>query len=219
MNSKTYTGFLPAATPDFDAPPPSIVRHINAHHPVTNVSSPAIACNLDARPISDNGKSRVGTVTAGSDIEFHWGKGFPHAGPAITYMARCEPDCASFLGTEGKVWFKISEGAFEGDAWVTETLGATGYLKSRVPVCLAPGEYLVRHEIVSMTECARSGRCQIYPSCAQVKVVGSGIVRPDELVAFPGAYKKDDRGILWDTNKLDAKMYRPPGPPIFSCPT
>jgi hypothetical protein len=87
MNSKTYTGFLPVATPNFDASPPSIVRHINAHHPITNVSSPAIACNIDARPISDNGKSRVGTVTAGSDIEFHWGKGFPHAGPAITYMA------------------------------------------------------------------------------------------------------------------------------------
>lgn len=29
------------------------------------------------------------------------------AGPIFTYMAKCDPNCGSFTGTKGPVWFKI----------------------------------------------------------------------------------------------------------------
>lgn len=30
-----------------------------------------------------------------------------NVGPIFTYMAKCDPNCGSFTGTKGPVWFKI----------------------------------------------------------------------------------------------------------------
>jgi len=187
--------------------------------PVLDVSSPDITCGKNAEPISDNGVSRVGPVTAGSKIGFYWGKGFPHAGPVLTYMARCEPDCGSFDGRNIKAWFKIQNAGVTEGSWLTEVLPSKGMLHATVPACLKPGEYLVRHEIMSMSDCYKEGKCQIYLSCAQVRVEGNGEVVPSDLVAFPGVYKSNSTGILWDSSKEDMNKYVPPGPALFTCPS
>jgi len=219
MNSKTYTAYLPVKTPDFTAPPPSIVRARDKNMPVYDVSSPDIACGQNAQPLSDDGVSRVGAVTAGTNIKFYWGKGFPHAGPVTNFMAKCEPDCGSFTGIGEKSWFKVDEQKYvDGDGWPTTSLATTGYVEMKVPECLAPGEYLVRHEIISLSECHKKNRCQLYPGCAQIKVEGKGTVRPKDLVAFPGAYKNTDPGILFNSNAMDWTDYTPPGPLVFQCP-
>ena len=102
----------------------------------------------------------------------------PHAGPVTNFMAKCEPDCGRFTGVGEKVWFKADEQAFQDEpGWPTVKLADTGYVEMKVPECLAPGEYLIRHEIISMTECAKPFKCQLYPGCAQIKVEGSGTVR------------------------------------------
>jgi hypothetical protein len=215
MDSKTYTGYLPVKTPNFDAPPPSIVRRINANMPVPNVSSKDITCGKGAAPIHDNGVSRVGTVTAGSKIGFYWTTMFPHNGTVLTYMARCEPDCGKFPGSEGKVWFKIQDEGYSNGNWATAPIKAKAPLQATVPACLAPGEYLVRHEVFNVGSCMFLNDCQIYPSCAQVKVIGSGNVQPKNLVAFPGTYTPQN--VKW-TMDVKIQDYKVPGPSTFKCP-
>lgn len=103
MNSQTYTGYLPVATPDFTANAPSILRKVNADNPVFDVYSPDITCHTSAVPISDNGVSRVGTVKAGGIITYQWNE-WSHLSPMLTYMARCASDnCGTFTGREGPV--------------------------------------------------------------------------------------------------------------------
>jgi hypothetical protein len=154
-------------------------------------------------------------------MTFNWGKGFPHEGPIITYMAKCEPDCGIFKGTNENVWFKIDDFGFEDNTWATQKMvNEGGAWKSKIPACLEPGEYLVRHEIINNPSCNQPGKCQFYPSCIQVKVTGAGNVRPDALVAFPGAYKAKDAGILWDSkNAQDERKFVVPGPRPFICPS
>lgn len=175
MNSATYTGYLPVATPDFNADAPSISRKIGAvpvDGPVQDLASTDITCNFNAVPINDLGVSRTGLITAGTNISFHW-NGFTHSGPIFTYMAKCTPDCGSFTGSEGTPWFKVHQMGYA-SKWATQVLfnqANTWY--TTIPACLEPGEYLVRHEIISLSECKTVGQCQFYPSCHQVKVVVS----------------------------------------------
>ncbi|KAL0261346.1 hypothetical protein SLS55_002776 [Diplodia seriata] len=244
MNSATYTGFLPVATPDFTADPPSIVRKIGGNGPVldietTNITvskalppyispTPPLAhplkCNVGAAPITaSNGTgSLTGAVAAGSNITFQWNE-WPHSGPIMTYMARCSPSCGTFSGSSGAVWFKIDEWGYRDGTWGSQKLVDDGNVwRATVPACLAPGEYLVRHEIIALSDCKTEGKCQFYPSCAQVRVEGEGEVVPEGegvVIALPGAYKTDGVGILWDTNKQKPADYVTPGPAVFECPS
>ncbi|PVH96144.1 lytic polysaccharide monooxygenase [Periconia macrospinosa] len=220
LNGAAYTVFPEVKTPDWTAPAINITRQIGYDGPVLDILSTNITCNARAVPIADNGVSRTGTITAGSNFEIYW-ESWPHSGPIVTYMARCEPDCGSFLGSEGKVWFKIDEFGFE-DSWATQKLYNQKYWWNvTVPECIPDGEYLIRHEIIALSECKTVGKCQFYPSCTQIKVIGGRDRGPaeSELVSFPGAYGKTDKGILWDTNTQDPKDYVVPGPEVWKCPS
>ncbi|KAH8149139.1 uncharacterized protein LAJ45_06678 [Morchella importuna] len=215
MNGVKYIGYLPIADPDFTADAPSIVRKIPGDGPIKTPLLANITCNQGAVPIP----GRTGAVDAGSPIKFYWNE-WPHQGPIFTYMAKCDPDCGSFTGTSGPVWFKIHEQGYNNvtNQWATQKLFDDGNTwTSTIPACLAPGDYLVRHEIIALSDAYKSGGCQFYPSCAQVTVVGSGTVNPTGY-ALPGFYKPTDPGILFNTN-LPYTYYPMPGPPVFTCPT
>ncbi len=68
-----------------------------------------------------------------------------------------------------------------------------------LPSNLAPGNYIIRHEIIALQLAQSEGGAEFYPSCTQLKVGGdqTGAPEPDELVLLPGAYKDTDPGI-WD---------------------
>ncbi|KAF1951787.1 glycoside hydrolase [Byssothecium circinans] len=224
LDGKTYIGFLPESKPVFTDPAPSIVRRVGSDGPVIDIHSNDITCNFNARPIADSGVSRTGSVTAGSKITFYW-QGWPHSGPIVTYMSRCSPNCGSFLGNESASWFKIDEFGYQTPAggsvalWGTQQLDTQKYYWNvTVPACLEASEYLVRHEIIALSDCKQKGKCQFYPSCAQVKVTGGGSVKPSgsALVSFPGAYT--DASVYWDTNTMDPKGYVIPGPKVWKCP-
>ena len=72
-----------------------------------------------------------------------------------------------------------------------------GVYSTNLPENLAPGQYLVRHEIIALHLATQKGRAEFYPSCQQINVGGSGTGVPtqDELLSFPGAYSDDDPGI------------------------
>ena len=67
-----------------------------------------------------------------------------------------------------------------------------------IPECLAPGYYLVRHEIIALHAAWEYPGAQFYPGCHQLEITGSGSTKPSDLVAFPGAYAGSDAGITYD---------------------
>ena len=90
--------------------------------------------------------------------------------------------------------------------------------RAPLPKNIAPGNYLVRHEIIALHLATTKGKAEFYPSCSQIKVDGNqtGAPNANELVTFPGGYSDDDPGIF-DTNVFDpTATYIFPGPPIAS---
>jgi hypothetical protein len=119
-------------------------------------------------------------------------------------------------GTD-KVWFKVDEKgrAADGTWAATHGLTATGsWYTFTVPSSLAPGQYIIRHEIIALHSASTYPGAQVYPSCIQVQVTGSGTKTPssDYLVAFPGAYTSSTPGIVFDAYK--SGTYPIPGPKV-----
>lgn len=89
--------------------------------------------------VNDNGVARVAPVTAGSKIAYHWVP-WPHLNPIQTYMAKCDPDCGSFTGNTGKVWFKIEEEGAN-PQWATQRMHNDNHRWNvTIPSCLKPGQ-------------------------------------------------------------------------------
>ena len=67
----------------------------------------------------------------------------------------------------------------------------------KIPATLAPGNYLIRHEIIALHLAQEQGGAEFYPGCAQLKIGGNQNGRPNdnELVSFPGGYSDNDAGI------------------------
>jgi len=68
---------------------------------------------------------------------------------------------------------------------------------TNLPDNLAPGQYLVRHEIIALHLATQMDKAEFYPSCQQINVggTGTGVPSQDQLLSFPGAYSDSDPGI------------------------
>lgn len=133
----------------------------------------------------------------------------------------------------GAVWFRIyaeqpkfgsqltwlSTSPFPPSKVATSTnlrAGASNY-DIKIPSCIAPGKYLMRNEHIGLHTAQSAGGAQFYLSCAQLDITGGGSKAPTNLVAFPGAYKSSDPGILININYPIPTSYTNPGPPTFTC--
>jgi len=83
-----------------------------------------------------------------------------------------------------------------------------------VPKATPDGRYLVRVESIALHLAQSPGGAQFYISCGQVNITGGGNGTPGPLVAFPGAYKANDPGLIWP-NSPARTSYTPPGPPVW----
>lgn len=98
-----------------------------------------------------------------------------------------------------------------------------GWAYFNLPTCLAPGQYLMRVEIIALHSAYAQGGAQFYTSCGQLNVGGSGTLSPSSTVSFPGAYKAADPGItisIYGSSGLpdnDGKAYIAPGPAVVTC--
>jgi len=76
-----------------------------AYTPVTDVTSEAIRCNVDAAFAPD-----TLSVTAGSPLGFTVGPDIYHPGPLLAYMAKVPSgSTAANWDGSGAVWFKVFE--------------------------------------------------------------------------------------------------------------
>jgi len=201
---------------------PSIIRAVNSIDPVKGANNPDVNCGASAKKAV-----HVAEAKPGSKLEFHWESGedtnWPHnTGSVLTYMASCgEQSCAQFDSTQAK-WFKIHQEGIvskKGESpvvWAQAAIMTGKPSTVTLPSNIAPGNYLVRHELIALQLADSQGGAEFYPACTQLKISGSGTGKPkdSELVSFPGAYKDTDPGIL-DTNVFEpGHTYSFPGPAV-----
>ncbi|KAF5346399.1 hypothetical protein D9758_012751 [Tetrapyrgos nigripes] len=215
INGQSYDG--PKPTENGGSGAGSVIRQISTANPVKGADNKNLACGQDAKPAS-----KQASANPGDSVEIKWtsasGNWFHNVGPMLTYMASCgSSSCSSFDASDAK-WFKIDEaGADSSGQWAQDDLTKGQPAKVKIPDNLKAGNYLLRHEIISLQGAASVGGAEFYPSCAQVKVGGDGTASPssDELVSLPGAYKDTDKGIELDVyTNFKASAYKFPGPAV-----
>ncbi|MCJ1285298.1 hypothetical protein MMC26_004638 [Xylographa opegraphella] len=180
----------------------------------SNYSTPEIICHLGATP----GATYV-TVAAGETVELQWSV-WPssHHGPVIDYLANCNGDCVNVDKTT-LLFNKIDGVGLLSDTdtpgyWASDQLIANNNSWTvTIPATLAPGNYVLRHEIIALHSAENTNGAQNYPQCVNLKITGTGT---DGL--FSGSlgtslYISTDPGVLFNiyTSPLS---YSIPGPAL-----
>ncbi|CAK7210937.1 hypothetical protein SCUCBS95973_000961 [Sporothrix curviconia] len=195
---------------------------ITANHysngPVTDVTSDAIRC-YQLTP-GGGGSTSTSAVKAGGSVTWSANPNIYHPGALSAYMAKV-PEGQTLAGWDGSgaVWFKVYQDmptvAGSQMTWPSQNKASVSFT---VPSCIESGDYLFRIEHVALHSASRAGGAQFYISCAQISVTGgSGAKKPTDLVAFPGAYKATDPGIMLNIYANAGKPYTPAGPAVFTC--
>ncbi|KAF9263380.1 hypothetical protein L218DRAFT_927969 [Marasmius fiardii PR-910] len=209
IDGQEYPGWNPFSDPYLNPQPSRVVRKVQSDGFVS-INDPDLPCHHDGNTGND---TAVAEVNAGSTVTFQWGY-WPsdHQGPVSTYMTFCNGDCRSFSVTGAK-WFKLDAGGYDADAklWASDQLRMdNNSWKSTIPASLAPGQYLIRNEIIAL----HSITPQNYPSCVQLDVKGSGKGYPSDkdLVSIPGLYDN----VAFPNIYSDFGSFTIPGPPPVS---
>lgn len=102
-----------------------------------------------------------------------------------------------------------------GRSWGTAKVLKQLYWESTIPKSLAPGNYLIRHELLALHQ---ANTPQFYAECAQIEVTGSGSAQPGDsfLANIPGYASQSDPGITVDTYGSSATTYTCPGPKVWT---
>jgi cellulase len=152
--------------------------------PVLDYRSPDFICRHDSTPSANSAP-----VPAGGNVDFFWisddlvrnpdGWAPGHKGPILTYIAPCNGDCATVDKTTLR-WTKIAEeGIIEGPAntqgyWATDKMrDNAGTNSATIPETLAPGNYVIRNEIIALHR-AHLSEPEFYMQCGNIEVTGSG---------------------------------------------
>ncbi|KAH7371017.1 glycoside hydrolase [Pyrenochaeta sp. MPI-SDFR-AT-0127] len=158
-------------------------------------------------------------ANAGDTIEFVWNT-WPesHKGPIINYIAPCNGDCTTL--TPGSLrWSKISQSSIvSAGTWVTDNMIKNNFKVSTVlPARLAPGNYVIRHEIIALHGGQSDNGAQLYPQCLNLKVGGSGTVAPSGGVPGTSLYTRNMPGIIFNLYTSPAPTtYTYPGPALWT---
>lgn len=176
------------------------VRVPSYNGPIEDVTSNSIACNGNPNPTTST--SKVITVQAGSTVTALWRymlsttgtspndvMDSSHKGPTIAYLKKVD-NAATDSGVGGG-WFKIQQDGLGSDGvWGTErVINGQGRHAIRIPECIAPGQYLLRAEMIALHGAGNYPGAQFYQECAQLNIVGGSGAKTPSTVSFPGAYK------------------------------
>jgi hypothetical protein len=213
VGTKTFAGNVPNASPTG-----SVIRQINDVDPVKGASNPFMNCGQNAQLAT-----QVASAMPGDPVAFSWvnGDGGPwvhNVGPMMTYMASCgNQNCSSFNSSNAS-WFKIQEQGrvTSGGAWFMSLMNDGSPANVTIPSNIAPGNYIMRHELLALQIAQTEGGAEWYPACVQMTIGGNGTGAPTsgELVKLPGAYNDTEPGVVVDVfSNLNAE-YQFPGPQV-----
>ncbi|KAF8417510.1 glycosyl hydrolase family 61-domain-containing protein [Tirmania nivea] len=133
-----------------------------------------------------------------------------HKGPSFAKVSN-----AATAGTTGLQWFKIAEDGFDGSKWAVDCMIAgAGWNYFTMPSCIAPGNYLMRVELITLNSAYSAGGAQFY--------ISSGTSSGANFVSFSGTYKSSDPGITINIYgsvsgqpDMGGKPYTIPRPPVL----
>ncbi len=189
-----YQGFSPSNSRSV------IQRQWPDYNPITSATDAKLRCN------GGTSASLDAPVQPGDSISAIWGQWTHSQGPILVWMYKCAGAFSACDGS-GAGWFKIDEAGFHGDGvkvfldtetpsgWdIAKLVGGNKQWTSTIPAGLAPGNYLIRHELIALHQ---TNAPQWYAECAQVVVGGSGTSQPDASykAAIPGYCKQSDPNI------------------------
>lgn len=183
--------------------------------PIPLVTSPDMTCGW--LPVANNAANRKCPIAAGSTVGIQWHHNsnspsddiieYTHKGPVMVYLARTDSGA-------GNVWFKIYEDGFAGGRWgVDRLLDRKGRVDVTIPSDLAPGNYLLRGEVIALHSAYDVNGVQPYVGCVELTISGSGSASPAG-VALPGYYKNTDPGMLINIYQT-VTSYVIPGPAVY----
>jgi endoglucanase len=218
INGVSYLGFNGASYPYLTNPPPSIGWITddldNGFVAPAAFGDPDIICHRSATPAVGHA-----VVAAGDKISLQWLVPWPdsHHGPVLDYLANCNGACETvdkttleFFKIDGAGW--VSGG--NPGLWATDTLiqnNSTWLVQ--IPADIAPGNYVLRHEIIALHSAGSTNGAQAYPQCINLQITGSGNTKPDG-VKGTALYKSTDPGILFNIYTSPIS-YTVPGPTLI----
>ncbi|KAK2796050.1 hypothetical protein FQN52_000023 [Onygenales sp. PD_12] len=161
------------------------------------------------------------TVAAGSTIDLTWNT-WPdsHHGPVIEYMAAVPASTDwSSIDKTSLSWAKTAEsGLISGSnpgTWASDQLLANSLTwTTTIPASLAPGKYVLRHEIIALHSAGNANGAQSYPQCINLEVTGGGSASPGGTAAT-SFYTASDPGILFNLYG-QFTSYPIPGPALWT---
>merc|ERR1712000_445263 len=99
--------------------------------------------------------------------------------------------------------------------WASDALMANNLTGSvTVPSTIAPGNYVLRHEIIALHSAGQADGAQNYPFCVNLEVTGSGTDSPEGVLGT-ALYTPTDAGILVSIYTAGA-TYEIPGPALYA---
>ncbi|OJJ06600.1 hypothetical protein ASPVEDRAFT_45957 [Aspergillus versicolor CBS 583.65] len=178
-------------------------------------SNTDIICSLNAT----NAKGSI-PVAAGDKLNLQWTE-WPdtHHGPVVDYLASCGDSCETIDKTALE-FFRIDGVGLVDGAEVPGTWGDDQLIKNnnswmvQIPESIAPGNYVLRHELIALHGAGTEGGAQNYPQCFSLQVTGSGTDKPAGVVGTK-LYTEDDAGILVNIYS-SLSSYKIPGPTLYS---
>ncbi|KAG8945697.1 hypothetical protein FRC04_000556 [Tulasnella sp. 424] len=201
-----------------EGPPP----YGYSNWPFKDVLSPDMKCHV----LGDQQDCNTINVLPGDVVTFDWHHdnrttaddiiATSHLGPCLIYISPDPPTDNSWV----KLWH---QGQYGNNQWCTTNnlIDAKGKLNVAIPNDLAPGNYLLRPELIALHEGDTMWSqntlrgAQLYFECVQIHVGGDGTVELPEGVSFPGAYAFEDPGIHYNPY-VTSPTYYLPGPTVWS---
>jgi hypothetical protein len=83
-----------------------------------------------------------------------------------------------------------------------------------IPTDIAPGNYVLRHEIIALHSAGQVNGAQNYPQCVNLQVTGSGTATPSGVLGT-ALYSETDPGIEINIY-TSLSTYKVPGPTLYS---
>ncbi|PYH40228.1 lytic polysaccharide monooxygenase auxiliary activity family 9 protein [Aspergillus saccharolyticus JOP 1030-1] len=219
VDGTTYGGYL-VDTYYFESDPPELIAwSTNAtddgYVSPSDYESVNIICHKGSSP-----GALSAPVAPGGWVQMTWNT-WPtdHHGPVITYLANCHGSCAD-VDKATLEFFKIDAGGLIDDTdvpgtWATDELIEDGYSRNiTIPSDIAPGYYVLRHEIIALHSAENLNGAQNYPQCINLEVTGSETATPSGTLG-EALYKETDPGIyvdIWNT----LSTYTIPGPSLYT---
>lgn len=145
-----------------------------------------------------------------------------HKGPILTYLANCHGPCET-VDPDKLEFFKIQErgllaqpGEYKNGYWATdELIAANTTWTLQLPPDIAPGNYVMRHELITLFDAFLTNGARNYPQCINLQIEGSGSAKPQGVLATE-LYKADDPGLLYNIWAPTLAPYKLPGPPLYT---